>query len=317
MPILIGVGLIWYSLSSMSEDSRQTLWQNIKNANPYWVALSLSLAVLSHFSRAYRWKFLLEPLGYKPKLMNRFLAVMVAYIANLGIPRSGEVLRGATLSTYEGVPFQKAFGTIISERVADLVMLMIIIGMAFFSQSGNMLNYFEEYNINPFLPIAILVTLIILFVVFLKLIKYAKNSFLIKVKDFAQGVLEGIKSILYMKKKKEFLFHTFLIWGLYLLMFWVIKFAVPNMEDTSWGIILVAFVAGSFSMSTTNGGLGLFPYPIVVGAIFVFSGIAKEDGEAFGWVIWGAQTILNIILGGISLIILPIYNRKSNKTTPF
>jgi len=317
VPILIGVGLIWYSLSSMSEDSRQTLWQNIKNANPYWVALSLSLAVLSHFSRAYRWKFLLEPLGYKPKLMNRFLAVMVAYIANLGIPRSGEVLRGATLSTYEGVPFQKAFGTIISERVADLVMLMIIIGMAFFSQSGNMLNYFEEYNINPFLPIAILVTLIILFVVFLKLIKYAKNSFLIKVKDFAQGVLEGIKSILYMKKKKEFLFHTFLIWGLYLLMFWVIKFAVPNMEDTSWGIILVAFVAGSFSMSTTNGGLGLFPYPIVVGAIFVFSGIAKEDGEAFGWVIWGAQTILNIILGGISLIILPIYNRKSNKTTPF
>lgn len=118
LPLLLGVFLIWYMVSSATPEEREKLWVNIVEADKFWIAASLILGLLSHASRAYRWKFLLEPLGYKPKFYNSFMAVMVAYLANLGIPRSGEVLRGATISTYEKVPFEKAFGTIVSERIA-------------------------------------------------------------------------------------------------------------------------------------------------------------------------------------------------------
>lgn len=302
--------MIGYSLNTMTPESRELLWNNIKKANLFWVAISLILGLLSHLSRAYRWKYLLEPLGCKPKIANSFMAVMVAYLANLGIPRSGEILRGVTISTYENVPFQKAFGTIISERVADLIMLLLLIGIAFVLQSENLLYYFKKNQINPFYPVFILFILILLTFIFLRLIKKAHHPFLIKIRDFSQGIIEGIQSILKMKDKWFFIFHTFSIWVLYIFMFWVIKFAITGMETVDWGTIIVAFVAGTFSMSTTNGGLGLFPYPIVVGAVFVFSGIPKEQGEAFGWVIWGAQTLFNIVIGGLSFILLPIYNRK-------
>ena len=96
-------------------------------------------------------------------------------------------------------------------------------------------------------------------------------------------------------------------------MFWMIKFAVPGMESTPLGVILVAFVAGSFSISTTNGGLGIFPYPIVVGAIFVFSGISQEQGEAFGWVVWGSQTALNIVVGGLCFLAIPWLKKAHSK----
>ena len=127
LPLLLGVFLIWYSLSSASPAEREELWNNILLADLKWVFLSLFFGLLSHASRAYRWKYLLEPMGYRPQFANSFMAVMGGYLANLGVPRSGEVLRGATISTYEDIPFEKAFGTIVSERIADLVMLMLIV----------------------------------------------------------------------------------------------------------------------------------------------------------------------------------------------
>ena len=105
LPLLLGVFLIWYSLKSATPQERQELWENISTANPWFLLLSMLFGGLSHLSRAYRWKFMLEPLGYKPKLANSFMAVMAGYLANFGIPRSGEVLRAASLSSYEKVPF--------------------------------------------------------------------------------------------------------------------------------------------------------------------------------------------------------------------
>jgi len=312
VPIIIGVALIYYSISKMTPESRGLLWANIKNADPWWIAFSLLLGFISHSLRAYRWKYLLQPLGCKPRFKVSFVAVMIAYLANLGIPRSGEILRAVTLSNYEGLSFEKSFGTIISERVADLVMLLLVVGAAFFMQSGNLLNYLEQQDINIFTTLAIVALGIIMLIVFLRLIKRSKNKWLVKINRFLQGILEGISSILTMNNKGMFLFYTLLIWGLYLLMFWVIKFAIPGMEYTPLGTILVAFVAGSFSISTTNGGLGFFPYPIVVGAIFVFSGISQEQGEAFGWVIWGSQTALNIVVGGLSFLLLPLLTKRAS-----
>ncbi|WP_298547342.1 lysylphosphatidylglycerol synthase transmembrane domain-containing protein [uncultured Aquimarina sp.] len=310
LPLMLGVFLIWYFLSSATPEYRTKLLQNIKNADPVWVLISLTLGIISHVSRAYRWKFLLNPLGYNPKLHNSFMAVMVGYLSNLGVPRSGEVLRGFTASTYEKIPFEKAFGTIVSERITDLIMLIIVTTMAGILQTEYLLNFLEEKNINPLLTLGIIFLLILIGFLGLKILQKSSNKWIVKIKDFGMGLLDGMKSIFSMKQKWAFLFHTILIWLLYVLMFYVVKFAVPNLNSASIGVILVAFVVGSFSMSTTNGGIGILPFPIVVGAVFIFFGFEKSDGEAFGWILWGSQTAINIIVGALSFLFLPILNRE-------
>ncbi len=305
----MGVFLIWYFLKSATPAYRKELLHSITNADPLWIFCSLTLGIVSHLSRAYRWKFLLNPLGYTPKLYNNFMALMVGYLANLGIPRSGEVLRGITASTYEKVPFEKAFGTIVSERVIDLIMLIIITAIAGILQTEYLLGFLKEKNINPLLTLGIILALILIGFLGLQLLKKSSHTLIIKIRDFGMGLWEGMQSVFTMKQKWAFLFHTLLIWFLYILMFHVVKFAVPDLRDASIGVILVAFVVGSFSMSTTNGGIGILPFPIVVGAVFVFFGFEKSDGEAFGWILWGSQTAINIVIGALSFLFLPILNK--------
>lgn len=308
LPLLLGVFLIWYSLSSATPSERDELWNNILLADHKWIILSLLFGILSHMSRAYRWKYLLEPMGYEPKFANSFMAVMGGYLANLGVPRSGEVLRGATISTYENIPFEKAFGTIVSERIADLIMLLLIVIAGLLIQTEGLLNYFDNENINPFISIGIvlLATLIGIFV--LRMVKNSQHSLMIKIRNFSRGLLEGMKSILKMKRKKEFLFHTVFIWVMYVLMFYVIKFTIPETTLLPIAGIMAAFIVGSFAISTTNGGIGV--YPLAMGAVLLLFGVNQQAGEAFGWILWGSQTILVIILGGFSLLFLPIFNQK-------
>ncbi|MBZ9729848.1 flippase-like domain-containing protein [Salegentibacter sp. JZCK2] len=308
LPLLLGVFLIWYSLKSATPQEREELWQNILNANPWFLFLSMLFGGLSHLSRAYRWKFMLEPMGYKPKLANSFMAVMAGYLANFGIPRSGEVLRAASLSSYEKIPFEKAFGTIISERIADVVIMLSITAFTLLLQTEYLLAYFKNNDINPLTSVAILSALLFVGILVLQFIKKSQLSFLVRIKKMAQGLLEGMRSILRMKQKWAFIYHTLFIWLMYILMFYVIIFAVPGMEKTDFSVIMAAFVVGSFAISATNGGIGV--YPVAIGAILVVFGITKQSGEAFGWITWGTQTLLVLILGGLSFIFLPIFNRQ-------
>lgn len=308
LPLSLGVFLIWYSFKSATPLEREQLLENIISANPVWILLSLLFGLLAHISRAYRWKFLLQPMGYKPGFPNSFMAVMVGYLANFGIPRSGEVLRAVTISSYEDIPFEKAFGTIISERIADFLMLLIIIGLALTLQTDYLLTYFEENNINPLLSVLILFIVITIVVVALKLIQRAKKGLLLKIKKFAIGLLEGMRSILKMKNKGAFIFHTIFIWIMYVLMFYVLIFTVPETGQMSFGVVMVAFVVGSFAISATNGGIGV--YPVAIGASLMLFDISKQGGEAFGWITWGTQSLLVIIVGGLSFLFLPIFNEK-------
>lgn len=308
LPLLLGVFLIWYSLSSATPGEREELWNNILLADHKWVLLSVFCGILSHLSRAYRWKYLLEPLGYKPRFANSFMAVMVGYLANLGIPRSGEVLRGATISTYEKVPFDKAFGTIVSERIADLIMVLLITTFGFLIQTEGLVNYFSDNDINPFISIGIFLFLIIIGVFVLNLVRRSNHSFMVKIRDFARGLLEGMRSIVRMRRKKEFIFHTIFIWTMYLLMFYVIKFAIADTNSLSMAGFMAAFIVGTFAITTTNGGIGV--YPIAMGAVLLLFGINQQAGEAFGWIMWGSQTLMVVVLGGLSFLFLPLYNQK-------
>ncbi|MCH4822194.1 flippase-like domain-containing protein [Gramella lutea] len=308
IPLFLGIFLVWYSLKSSTPAERQKLWESILDANKFWIAVSFFLGTVSHFSRAFRWKFMLEPMGYRTTQKNRFMAVMVAYLANFGIPRSGEVLRAVTLSTYGKVPFEKGFGTIISERVADLLILMFIVGVALIFQTDDLLAYLQNQNINPLITLFIFLGLVGIIILGLNIIRRSNWLPFQKLKSIARGLLEGMKSILKMEQKWAFIFHTVLIWGLYLIMFFVIKFSIPETVDTPLGIIMAAFVVGSFAVSATNGGIGV--YPLAVGGILMFFGIQDHAAEAFGWIAWTTQTAVVLLFGGLSFILLPLLNNK-------
>ncbi|MFT4643027.1 MAG: hypothetical protein ACI89R_000870 [Candidatus Azotimanducaceae bacterium] len=308
LPILFGVFLIWNFLSKLSPEDKVSIINSFKTANYYWVFLSLTFGILSHLSRAYRWKFMLNPLGYNPKFPNLIMTVLISYLVNLIIPRAGDVARGTAITKYEKVPFEKAIGTIIAERIADVIMLFSIIGVAFFLQADLIKKALIKEDSDPIKTITILGTLGILGILGFYFLKKSKNSFAIKIKNFVNGLLEGVKSISKMKNKWAFIFHTFFIWGMYVLMFYVVTFALPETTNLPFGAIVVGFVIGGLSMALTNGGLGT--YPVFVAGVLVLYGIAENPANAFGWIIWTAQTLMILIFGGLSFLFLPLYNKE-------
>ena len=274
----------------------------------FWVSISLLLGILGHVSRAIRWNYLLEPLGYKPRLSNNVLIILVSYFANLGIPRMGEILRPTALTTYEGVPFEKGLGTIVTERVIDVLMLFSIIAITLFLQTEVILGFLEEAGFNPNnLLIMGGLGLIGLFFFFV-FIKKSNHKIAMKIKHIVNGLMDGLLSIFKMKNKLAFVFHTLFIWACYIGMFWVIKFTIPETVELTLNQLLVAFVAGAIAMMVTNGGVGL--YPILVSKALAVFGISAVSADAFGWIMWIAQTLMIVVFGAISFLLLPLLNRN-------
>ncbi|WP_271407192.1 lysylphosphatidylglycerol synthase transmembrane domain-containing protein [Tenacibaculum soleae] len=303
LPLVLGGFLVWYSLSKVSI---VTLLGYFKEANYWWIALGLFFGILSHLSRAYRWKFLLEPMGYKPDFGNSTMAVLVAYLVNYAVPRAGEVSRAAVMTNYENIPFEKGFGTIVAERIADLVMMLSIIAITLFVQFDFIYELLTK-NFNPIKTATILVALIVGGYLLTKYVKKAQAGIGLKIKNFVSGLIEGVTSILKMKHKWAFIFHTVFIWAMYVAMFWATIPAINGL-NVPFGGVLIGFIAGGFSIAATNGGVGLYPVA-VAGALALF-GINEEPATAFGWIMWTAQTLMIIVFGGLAFLFLPIYNKN-------
>lgn len=299
----MGGFLVWYSLTIVSPSE---LIQYFKDANYWWIGLGLVFGILSHLSRAYRWKFLLEPLGYKPKFLNSTLAVLVAYLMNIFLPRAGEVTRAAVMSNYEKIPFEKGFGTIVAERIADLIMMLIIISITLLIQ----FDFIWELLTKDFNPVKSIISLLLsvgFFVGLFLYIKKGKSKFALKIKKFFLGLKDGVLSIFNMKNKWAFIFHTVFIWGMYVAMFWATIPAVNGLEVPVGGV-LIGFIAGGLSIAATNGGVGL--YPVAVASALALFGVDKITGNAFGWIMWTAQTAMIIVFGGLAFLLLPVVNKN-------
>jgi glycosyltransferase 2 family protein len=307
LPLLLGVALAWYSLSKIS---LEVLVEHFKNANYAWISLGLLFGFLSHLSRAYRWKFMIEPLGYTLRFPNSIMAVFATYLVNYTIPRAGEITRATIITNYEGVPFEKGFGTIVAERVADLVMLFAIILVALFLEFEFIYNFFID-RFNPYKIAIVILAIVIAAILFFFFIKRSTSKYALKIKSFVVGLIEGILSIFKMKQKWAFILHTLFIWAMYLLMFYVTTFSIKETSGIPIAAILIGFIAASFSIAATNGGIG--SYPVAVFAAFAIFDIPEEPSIAFGWIMWSSQTLMVVILGGLSLIYLPIYNRTHKK----
>lgn len=309
IPLSVGVFFIYLTVNATSEEERKLIFGYIKNADFRFVLLSIFFGVLSHLSRAYRWKFLLAPMGYHPRFINSTLAVLIAYIANLGIPRSGEILRATSLSSYEKIPFEKTFGTIIAERLVDLILLLGFILLALSLQYDLIWEVIKEKQINSS---TLILGGIFVFIAGLSLrfiFKKNNSTPVLKIKLFLKGLSEGILSIKSMPNKSAFLFHTLFIWVMYIAMFYVIKWTVPETANLGLNALLPAFVIGGLTISATNGGIGIYPFSVAL--MLSAFGISNESGLAFGWIMWTSQTLMIILFGSLSFFVLPLVNRNN------
>ena len=304
IPLLIGLILVWYSLSKISFSD---LLNYAQGANYWYVLIGVCLGVVSHVSRAYRWLYMAKPLGCNPRFMNSFMAVYSAYLVNLTIPRAGEVARATILSNYEHISFEKGFGTIVAERVADTIMLMVVMGVALSYQHDYLTSFlFERFDLKT-LSVLIMIGAVFSGGIFL-FIKRSGTSIAGSIRKFLKGLVEGVMSIFKMEHKWPFIAHTIFIWVMYVLMFYTTSLAISDLGGISLGAILVGFILASFSIAATNGGIGSFPEAVVIA--FTLFGVPEDPSRAFGWIMWTAQTLVIIVFGGLSLLYLPLYNRK-------
>ena len=306
LPLIIGLGFVYLSISNLSIEERENLIKNVRDVNYIWLFLSLILGTLSHVFRAMRWSILLKTQKIEAPFFLNFISVMICYLSNLGIPRSGEFLRAATFSTYTKSSFQPVFGTIVVERVIDLIMLgsIIIICLIFnFEALSNAIEYGAFFK-------ALIGVLLLFFGFIIFLLKSTSKIAVFINKKFG-GIKEGVLSIFKIENIWEFLLQTFLIWTCYVLMFYVIKMAINlSNEELTLNVIMVGFVAGTLALVSTNGGIGI--YPFTIGEVFRYFGLDIDLALSYGWIHWAAQTFLVIFLGSISFLALPLFSKKGD-----
>lgn len=318
VPLGIGVYVVWYQFNQLSEEQLTQIRSSFEQADYLWVILSVLFGLLSHLSRAYRWKYTLEPLGYHTRFMNNFFGVMIGYVANIVLPRLGEVWRCVMVSRYEKLSFEKVFGTVVAERVADMLVLLLIILSVVVMQLG-MLRASIEQLLGGFLsqnsPVDIaikvlLVTIVLVTAAFFgwRLLLRSDHPLFIKVRSLLRGLVEGVSSIARMQNKWAFVAHTAFIWLMYLAMYYVPFLSLAETSDASTSAVLASFVMASFSIVLVQGGIGV--YPVAVAQTLTLYSIPYEAGFAMGWIIWVAQTVMVVLFGVLSLVVMPLFNSK-------
>ena len=307
LPVFIGVFCIYYSFKDISFSEFKEYFTKI---NYLWVFVGISLGALSHISRSYRWKFLIEPLGYKLGFINSILTVFSAYLINYTVPRAGDIARGTMISKYENIPFEKAIGTIVAERAVDVlcILIIILIGLIieFDKISNKLIDFVEKSDFSTVL-FYILIVVIVTATVYLIIKRF---KFYKKIKSFLSGLIDGITIIFKMKNRNQFIFHSIFIWLMYVLMFYFTSKAFVDLNQVTFLQLTISFTLAALSIMLSNGGIGI--YPLAVEESLGWYGVQSATGLAFGWVMWLSQTLMVVIFGGLSLFILPFINR--NKT---
>lgn len=307
-PLMIGIGIIYYQFTTLSAIEIQNIKLSFQKANYNYIYLSIVLSTIGYWLRAYRWKFSLNHLGYFTRNSVNFATVCVSYLVNLTIPRSGEISRAALLKKYENVPFDKGFGTIIAERIVDLLIFFIFVVTAIVLQFDKLYQFVIVKQISFSTILLYILAMFLLMIAFVLIWLYAEWDFVQKLKKKLSGLTEGIFSIYKMPNRWLYIGYSFLIWITYFVMFYITIFALPETANLNLNVVLMGFIFGSLAVGFTNGGLGAFPLSIAL--IFSFYGISNQDGTAFGWLVWVSQTLFTIFMGLFSYIMLPILKKK-------
>lgn len=310
----VGAVIFWLIYKDQDFEMMKKVLRN--DVNYFWVWVSLIIGIFSHISRAMRWNLLIEPLGSKPGLLNTFLAVMTGYLMNLVIPRMGEISRCGVLSKYEKISFPRLIGTVVTERVIDVLMLLFMTLLALIAQSGYILSFIRQ---NPamkekaaglFSSPLLIGGLLLLLLIIITLRKKILNTRLYRqIGNILQHLKEGIISFRYVKKKGAMIFHSFFIWIMYYLMLYTAFFAFDFTQGLSPLAGLTTFVMGSFGMlAPVQGGLGTWHF--MTKESLALYGVSNENGIIFAFVAHTTMNLLLIVLGLLSLMALPLVNRE-------
>ncbi len=312
----IGILLIWWSLHQIPPQEWEKFTTALKTTK-YWIIFPVLLILgFSHFLRALRWRLIMEPLGYKPSIMNTFLAVLIGYLANLAVPRLGEVLKCTLLSKYEKVPAEKIVGTIVAERAFDVLSLGIVFILALTLQFSVIESGWHQLRMqsahNPaaqnnhyFLYIAI--SFIVIAVILLFIFKNKLQKTIASIKHILLGIWEGVISATKLKQHNLFFLYSFGIWFMYLLATYIGLMGTVG-TTSSFATAISCLAYASIGMIITPGGIGAYAY--LMAKVLELNGVEYTLGLANGTVQWFAQFLIIIVLGGISLIVLPIINKQ-------
>jgi glycosyltransferase 2 family protein len=317
---ILAVFLLYIAFKGVDFDS---LLLGFKSANYYWVALSVFIGFLAHIVRVLRWQLLIEPIGFKPSFFNVLGALITGYMANLIFPRLGEVTRCGTLTKTDKVPFESLLGTVIVERAFDVLMMLVLVVIVFFIRIDFFGTFIWDQAVMPIydkgstllLESPIYIVGLILFVIVVAVLLKRNifgHKFSGKVLSLFWGLIDGLKSVFTMKKRKTFLGYTLLIWFLYWLMTWVLLFATQ--PTSSLGAVdgFFILVIGSFGMAApVQGGIGAF-HVITAMALSIY-GISWDDGLVFATISHGSQTLFVILLGLMFSVLFFLRSRSKTE----
>lgn len=319
--VLLGVGilLVWLSFRSVWTEKEKIL-DSFKSANYFWVGISVLISFFSHFLRAYRWNYLLKPAGYCVKPANALGAVLVGYFANYGLPRMGEITRCTLVTKYDDVPFEVALGTVITERIVDMLLLIVIFFLTLFAQFSQLKELTVTYLYDPLIlklngisehptKFIILISILLVAVITLFIIR-KKISGLLKGKfgNIIKGFGKGLSSVKDIEKKFQFIALSLAIWASYFYSLYVCFFAFEGTSNLGHSECLAILLFGTLGVVFSPGGLGA--YPAIVTALLTYYGIEQISAFSFPWMTWTSQFILIVVLGLLSLILLPIINKS-------
>lgn len=311
--LLLGVSafLMWYALKELDF---QKMWAELQRADYGWVLVSLVMGALAYVSRALRWQMQIKPTGYTPPLRHTYNAMMVGYIANLVLPRMGEVVRCTMLRRSDNLPINTGFGTVIAERIIDMLMLILVVALTFLVEFGRIRDFFlslltDKYNsleqsMSSFywaFWVLLVLGVAILFVMLRYLSLLRKNVYFHKAVHFAKGLLRGIFSITKLENQYAFWGHTIFVWLMYYGMSLTVFYALPATAHLGWGAALSVLLAGTLGMAApVQGGIGV--YHLMVQATLLLYGVPKEAGMAYALLAHTSQTLLVVVMGVISFM---------------
>jgi len=306
--IALTAGLLWLSLRGLTvgEGKSKTdfLWKAWENSHKGYLLLMAAVAIISHLLRAERWKMLLVPTGNKIGLLNSFLSLMIGYLVNLAVPRGGEVSRCFNLYKLEKTPVEVSFGTVVVERIIDVICLLVLIALSFFAEWTKLKSFVDTLDLGKggegfHIPIW-LYAIALLGVGFLvALYLFRKNEKLLKI---IKGFKEGLMAVFRLKNKGLFIFYSLAIWGAYFLMSYYVIKAFPETENLGFSAVLTLFAIGSIAMAAPlPGGAGSYHTLVPLGLVMLYN-LPKADAVAFVFIFHAWQTALMIVMGLLSLI---------------
>ena len=307
LPISIGIFCIFFSFRNISFTDFTKYFYEI---NYLWVFVGIFLGALSHISRSYRWKYLIEPLGYKLGFINSVLAVFSAYLINYTIPRAGDIARATMISKYEKIPLDKTLGTIVAERAVDVICILTIIATGLIFEFNRISEKLISLIENTEISVIIIYVGVIILILFVSNRVLRKSKYYKSILNFFSGIIEGLTIIFKMEKRVPFILHSIFIWLMYILMFWATSMAFFELYEVAFYQFMISFTLAAISIMLSNGGIGI--YPLAVEESLGWYGVQSTTGLAFGWVSWLSQTMMVIIFGGLSLFILPFINRNKS-----